>query len=61
MIQLSGGRARGNVEEGKKMFWASHSPDYLRKKLFKKFEVVEHIPEGFPRVGQDLWIIQKPN
>jgi SAM-dependent methyltransferase len=50
---------RGNVEEGKKMFWACHSPNYLKEKLFKKFEVLDFVGAGFPHTGQDCWILRK--
>lgn len=52
---------RDKFEEGKKMFFACHSPRYLREKLFKSLEVLEHVPEGFPCTGQDLWVLRKPD
>lgn len=52
---------RDRVEEGKKMFWACHSPRYLREKLFKNFSVLDHVPEGFPYTGQDIWVLRKPD
>ncbi|WP_176958757.1 class I SAM-dependent methyltransferase [Mariprofundus sp. KV] len=51
---------RDKFEEGKKMFWACHSPDYLRMKLFKDLEVLDHKPAGFPHTGQDMWVLRKP-
>jgi hypothetical protein len=51
---------RGDFEEGKKMFWACHSPKYIREKLFKEFVVLEYLPEGFPHTSQDCWILRKP-
>jgi SAM-dependent methyltransferase len=51
---------RGKVQEGKKMFFAVHSPAYVREILFKSFEVLEFAPGEFPYTGQDLWILRKP-
>ncbi|MDH5189739.1 MAG: class I SAM-dependent methyltransferase [Gammaproteobacteria bacterium] len=51
---------RGKFEEGKKMYWACHSPQYLREKLFSGFEVLEHVNAGFPYTGQDYWVLRKP-
>jgi SAM-dependent methyltransferase len=51
---------RDKFEEGKKMFMACHSPQYLREKLFKEFEVLEHICSDFPHTTQDYWILRKP-
>ena len=51
---------RDKFEEGKKMSWACHSPKYLREKLFKDFEVLDYLPEGFPYTGQDMWVLRKP-
>lgn len=51
---------RDKFEEGKKMFWACHSPKYLREKLFKNFTVLDFVPEGFPHTGQDMWVLRKP-
>ena len=50
---------RGNFEEGKKMFWACHAPQYLRQTLFRDFEVLEHAPASFPYNNQDCWILRK--
>lgn len=50
---------RDKFEEGKKMFFSCHSPKYLRESLFRNFLVLEHVPEGFPYTGQDMWIIKK--
>ena len=51
---------RDKVEEGKKMFIAFHSPQYLRAKLFARFEVLEYVSLGFPFTGQDLWVLRRP-
>lgn len=58
--QGSGIVIRGNFEEGKRMFWACHSPRYLREKLFKSFDVLEYTGAGFPHTGQDYWVLRKP-
>lgn len=50
---------RDKVEEGKKMFFACHSPQYLKDKLFKDFEVLDHSGAAFPHTGQDYWILRK--
>lgn len=50
---------RGNFEEGKKLFLAYHSPEYLRETLFKDFEPLEYVPAGFPFTGQDLSVLRK--
>jgi SAM-dependent methyltransferase len=52
---------RDKVEEGKKMFFACHSPQYLTQVLFKSFEVLEHTSAAFPHTGQDYWILRKPS
>ena len=51
---------RDRFEEGKKMYWVCHSPKYLKKKLFSKFEVMKHIDGAFPYMGQDYWILREP-
>jgi SAM-dependent methyltransferase len=52
---------RGNVKEGHRTFAAFH-PEAFTKKLFSKFNVLEHVtqkPSG-EKPQQDIWIIQKP-
>lgn len=51
---------RGKFEEGKKMYWACHSPQYLKEKLFNEFEVLQHCDASFPYTGQDYWVLRKP-
>ena len=52
---------RGNVQEGRKMFFTLHSPTYVREFLFKSFEVMEFGAGGFPCIpSQDLWVLRKP-
>jgi SAM-dependent methyltransferase len=58
--QATGIAIRGNIREGKKMFSACHSPTYLRGKLFRNLEVLEHLPAGFPFTAQDCWVLRKP-
>lgn len=55
-----GAVVRGNFEEGKKMYFACHSPKYLTENLFKSFEVLEHRPASFPFTAQDMWVLRKP-
>jgi SAM-dependent methyltransferase len=50
---------RDKVEEGKKMFFACHSPNFLREKLFNNFEILEHLSASFPFTGQDYWVLRK--
>jgi SAM-dependent methyltransferase len=50
---------RDKFEEGKKMFFACHSPSYLRETLFKAFSILEHVPAAFPYTGQDVWVLRK--
>lgn len=50
---------RGQYEEGKKMYLARHNPSYVREKLLKGFEIIEHSPAGFPFIAQDYWIARK--
>jgi ubiquinone/menaquinone biosynthesis C-methylase UbiE len=52
---------RDKFEEGKKMFWAMHSPKYLKEILFKDFTVLDYLPEKFPYTGQDMWVLRKPD
>jgi len=49
---------RGSYEEGKKMFLTRHSPDYIKKIITERFEVVSHKPAGFPSMDQDEWIVK---
>ena len=49
----------GNYEEGKKMFLARHSPKYIRETLLQPFQILEHVPMGFPFMKQDYWIAHK--
>ena len=46
----------GKYEEGKKMFLARHSPKYIRETLLASFEILEHVPLGFPFMKQDYWV-----
>ena len=50
---------RGEYEEGKKMFLARHNPAYVKEKLLRKFEFIEHFPAGFPFIAQDYWLVRK--
>jgi predicted SAM-dependent methyltransferase len=50
---------RGQYPEGKKMYLARHSPNYVREKLLNQFEIIEHVPSGFPFIEQDYWIARK--
>jgi SAM-dependent methyltransferase len=50
---------RGQVEEGKKMFSACHSPAYLRAGMFADMDILEHRPASFPYTAQDCWIVRK--
>jgi SAM-dependent methyltransferase len=52
---------RDGVEEGKRCFVATHSPDYARKLLFGDFEVLRHVPAGFPYNSQDYWVLRRPS
>ena len=54
--QREGVVIRGLVREGKKMFGAYHTPQYVRGTLLRGYEVVEHRPEGFLGLRQDLWV-----
>lgn len=50
---------RDRYPEGKKMFLANHNPAYVRNTLLRKFEILEHVPNGFPMMKQELWIARK--
>jgi SAM-dependent methyltransferase len=50
---------RGKYEEGKKMFLTIHSPSYIRNKLLKDFEILDHQTSSFPYMRQDYWIARK--
>ncbi len=50
---------RGQVREGTRIFSACHSPNYVRERLFKGFEVLEFVPASFPYTDQDMWVIKK--
>lgn len=51
---------RGHFKEGKRCFSAIHSPRYARERLFQDFEILQHVPAGFPHTGQDYWILKRP-
>ena len=51
---------RGRVREGTNMFGAFHHPRYVRERLLRGLDAVEHAPGGFPHVDQDLWVARKP-
>lgn len=50
---------RDKYEEGKKMFLTRHSPRYIREKLLRRFEILQHVPKEFPFMKQDYWIARK--
>ena len=50
---------RDKVEEGKKMFWSCHSPEYMQNFLFDGFIVEKYSPANFPFTNQDYWILRK--
>lgn len=50
---------RGQYKEGKKMFLTIHNPSYIRQMLSDKFEILHYMPDGFPHVPQDCWIVKK--
>jgi SAM-dependent methyltransferase len=50
---------RGQYKEGKKMFLTMHNPLYIRQTLLKKFEILQHLPTGFPHISQECWIARK--
>jgi SAM-dependent methyltransferase len=53
----SGCVIRGKVKEGKRVFTAYNSPDYMRNVFLAGREIVEHI-EGRGTL-QDIWIVRK--
>ncbi len=50
---------KGQYEEGKKMFLTRHAPHYVRDTLLDKFDILKHVPAGFPIIKQDYWIARK--
>jgi len=50
---------RDQYPEGKKMYLTNHNPAYVRSTLLRKFKILEHVPNGFPMMKQDLWIARK--
>lgn len=50
---------RGQYKEGKKMFLTIHNPEYIRQKLLHRFDMLQHIPVGFPHIAQECWIARK--
>ena len=48
---------RGGVKEGSRTFTAHHPKDYLQKRLFSQFEILEGPLDFF---GQELFVIRKP-
>lgn len=57
--QQRGLLVKGQYEEGKKMFLTRHSPRYVRDKLLARYEILDHVPNAFPFVGQDYWIAKR--
>lgn len=51
---------RGEVREGAKMFGAFHHPRFVRERLLRGLEILEHAPGGFPHLNQDLWVARRP-
>ena len=50
---------RDQYPEGKKMYLTNHNPAYVRSTLLRKFKILEHVPNGFPMMKQELWIARK--
>ena len=50
---------RDQYPEGKKMYLTNHNPAYVRSTLLRKFKILEHVPNGFPMMKQELWIVRK--
>jgi SAM-dependent methyltransferase len=49
---------RDRVKEGKKMFGAFHSSRFVRNCFLRHADVVLHVPDGFPHMLQDVWLIR---
>jgi len=49
---------RDRVKEGKKMFGAFHSSRFVRERFLNRVEILAHIPDGFPHMLQDVWLIR---
>ena len=54
---------RGNVIEGHRVFTAFQPPNYFKKLIEGKFQVLEFVPGKMESWGQnqDMWILQKLN
>ena len=50
---------RGGLDEGRKMFLAYHSPDYFRRAVNARWDILEFLPAGMPITGQDLWWLRR--
>jgi SAM-dependent methyltransferase len=52
---------RGNIQEGKRMYCAFHSPSFMLNKLLSGLEVLFHDTAPIRELsgGQDVWLIRK--
>jgi SAM-dependent methyltransferase len=50
---------RDGVEEGKRCFLTAYSPHHARENMFRKFELLEHVPAAFPYTAQDYWLLKR--
>ena len=50
---------RGGVPEGKRLFTAYHPPEYVRRVLLPRFQLLEHVAAPSEGLHQDLWIVRK--
>jgi SAM-dependent methyltransferase len=53
---------RGKVKEGSRIFVAYQSPRYMRERLLRGIEILEHNPEYLKVVGgaQDVYVLRRP-
>ena len=50
---------RDRFQEGKKMFLSFHPPQWVRKNLLSRFDILKYYPGGFKGSGQDVWVVRK--
>ena len=49
---------RGNVHEGKRLYTAYQSPEFMRKKLLKGMNFIDCFQHAL--IQQDIWVVKTP-
>jgi hypothetical protein len=49
---------RGNVHEGKRLYTAYQSPEFMRKSLLKGMNFIDCFQDAL--IQQDIWVVKTP-